>query len=146
MPRLRLAQLHATLGEWSRLADIGIPAERASHLAEQLAQLCELWRPVLKRPVPYAVVAGMARPVYGQLAESFRRFNRRWKPFVERLDLSVINTIRDEYNRYYVIEKECSTGSALLANRDFVPLAPETPATLLQAYPLLPDCPALPGT
>ncbi len=38
----------------------------------------------------------------------------------------------DQYNRYYVLEKECSLGSARLAARHFTPKPPLTREALLE--------------
>ena len=59
------------------------------------------------------------------------RFNRRWAQFLERLNLEPINTVIDQYNRYYVLEKECVMGSARLAARHFQPVPRLTTSTLL---------------
>ncbi|MCY2963354.1 MAG: hypothetical protein NT069_06830 [Planctomycetota bacterium] len=135
MPKTRLAQLVACLGHLKRLTDLGFPTSRIA----QLEQLVAVWRPQTRTRVPIVAQTTDAIPTVRQLADSFLRFNRRWWPFVEQLDLAEINQIRDGYNRYYVIEKECSTGSAVLARRDFHVLPMWTAAKLLEAYPLLPD-------
>jgi hypothetical protein len=44
----------------------------------------------------------------------------------------------DQYNRYYVLEKECVLGSSRLAARHFVPKARLTAEALLAAHPVLP--------
>jgi hypothetical protein len=76
---------------------------------------------------------------WDRLTESFGKFNRRWRAFVEQFPRDEINQIRDGYNRYYVLEKECATGSPALARRGFVELAPITVPSLLTWYPLLPE-------
>jgi hypothetical protein len=44
----------------------------------------------------------------------------------------------DQYNRYYVLEKECVMGSSRLAARFFTPIPQLTPERLLRDHPLLP--------
>ena len=65
------------------------------------------------------------------------RFNRRWPQFLEQLNLEPANTVIDQYNRYYVLEKECVMGSRGsppgISNR-----CPLTTSTLLNDHPTLP--------
>lgn len=72
------------------------------------------------------------------LVASLERFNRRWVVFLNGLDFALINQAIDLYNRYYLLEKECSLGSSRLAARHFQPVNPLTAATLLDEYPVLP--------
>jgi hypothetical protein len=60
------------------------------------------------------------------LRESVRRFNRRWSAFLEQCDLSEVNRLRDGYNRYYILEKECAVGSVRLATMTYRRLEPMT--------------------
>jgi hypothetical protein len=60
------------------------------------------------------------------------RFNRRWQSYLCALDL------RDGYNRYYLLEKECAMRSARLARQGFRRLAPITTDELFALFPLLP--------
>jgi hypothetical protein len=71
------------------------------------------------------------------LASSIERFNRRWSAFVETVDLDDVNRQVADYNRYYLLEKECALRSARLAARGFVPARPVTRADLAARYPLL---------
>ncbi len=73
-----------------------------------------------------------------QLNEWLHRFNRRWLAFLQQLDLQPINQLRDGYNRYFVLEKECALRSARLARQGFQRLEPVTVADLLRQFPLLP--------
>jgi 3-methyladenine DNA glycosylase Tag len=92
----------------------------------------------LKVPVPRAQSPAQLQTPWTRLTESFAKFNLRWQAYVAKFPRDEINEIRDGYNRYYVLEKECATGSAALARRGFVELPPVTVQTLLQWYPLLP--------
>ena len=57
------------------------------------------------------------RAVARDLVASVERFNDRWRRHVAKLDFEPINAMIDQYNVYYVIEKECVMGSARLAAR-----------------------------
>jgi hypothetical protein len=72
------------------------------------------------------------------LVAALIRFNRRWIHFLERLNLEPTNLVISQYNRYYVLEKECVMGSARLAARHFQPVPLLSPSTLQIDYPLLP--------
>ena len=63
------------------------------------------------------------RAVARDLVASVARFNRRWAAFLDGLNLEPVNRQIDQYNRYYVLEKECVLGSARLAVRHFTPRA-----------------------
>jgi hypothetical protein len=76
--------------------------------------------------------------IAGDLNAAVLRFNRRWRQFLERLNLEPTNALIDQYNRYYLLEKECVMGSARLAARHFQPVTELTPMTLLNDHPTLP--------
>jgi hypothetical protein len=86
------------------------------------------------RPAPPRRRRAIAR----DLIASVERFNRRWSRFVGELDLGPFNRMIDQYNHYYVLEKECVLGSSRLAARHFVPRARLSPESLLAQYPVLP--------
>jgi hypothetical protein len=54
------------------------------------------------------------------------------------LDLRSANLLRDRYNQFYVLEKECALGSSRLARQGFQRLNPLGPEDLLKILPLLP--------
>ena len=78
------------------------------------------------------------RAIARDLIASAERFNRRWAEHLDGLDLAPIHRMVDDYNRYYLIEKECSLGSARLAARHFVPQARFTLEDLRREFPPLP--------
>jgi hypothetical protein len=78
------------------------------------------------------------RIIAGDLIAAVLRFNRRWPRFLEQLNLDPANTVIDQYNRYYVLEKECAMGSARLAARHFQPVHLITTSRLLDDHPPLP--------
>lgn len=134
LPRLRLARLHALLGDWSQLTpELCPPAARA-----ELVRLFDDWRPTLRVPVSTTTSRRAIRAAFRELCESFARFNARWNEFLTGLDLAPLNRLRDGYNRYYVLEKECALRSARNARDGFTPLSMVTPETLLAEMPLLP--------
>jgi hypothetical protein len=54
------------------------------------------------------------------------------------LDLSFINNLIEQYNRYYVVEKECSLGSARIGAQHFQPRQAIGREMLLAEFPTLP--------
>jgi hypothetical protein len=78
------------------------------------------------------------RTALRQLRASVARFNRRWATFVDRFDLAEVNRLREGYNRYYVLEKECAVGSLRLVGTTFRRLEPMTRDELHRLFPPLP--------
>jgi hypothetical protein len=78
------------------------------------------------------------RSVASDLVGSVLRFNVKWQRFLQLLNLGPTNQVIDQYNEYYVLEKECVMGSARLAARHFKPVPRMSPDLLLWDYPLLP--------
>ena len=76
------------------------------------------------------------------LKASVERFNDRWRQFLESLNLGPTNEVIDQYNKYYVLEKECVVGSARLAARNFSPVPLLSPSSLLSD---LSDCCPVPN-
>jgi hypothetical protein len=72
------------------------------------------------------------------LVASVIRFNERWATVLGQLNLAPVNRMIDQYNRYYVLEKECVLGSARLAQRHFTPKVHLTGRALGEEYPPLP--------
>jgi hypothetical protein len=72
------------------------------------------------------------------LLASVVRFNHRWSLYLKNLNVEPTNHLIEQYNRYYVLEKECIMGSARLAAQHFVPAARVTADTLIRDHPLLP--------
>ena len=99
-----------------------------------------LWQRVQSEPPVWAgrvASPRQKRTVARDLVASIQRFNARWRQFLESLNLEPTNQVIEQYNKYYVFEKECVMGSARLAARHFKPVLSLTPKTLLQDYPLL---------
>jgi hypothetical protein len=133
MPRMRLARFWAFVQ--LRQAD-STPFSKADDMA-YLEELHRAWQPRLRCAVkPARSEADVARAL-AELSQSFLRFNRRWLAFVGELDLRPVNQLRDGYNRYYLLEKECALRSARLAREGFVPLPSVCTDDLLVKLPLL---------
>ncbi|AMV39072.1 hypothetical protein [Planctomyces sp. SH-PL62] len=105
------------------------------------ASIEPLW-PLVEAPIPrwaeFPASPRRRRAIARDLVASVERFNVRWTDFVARLDLPLINRAIHDYNRFYVIEKECVLGSARLAAAHFRPLDPVSQDTILAAHPPLP--------
>lgn len=112
------------------------------------------WSPPFDAPVaPLWALAGVSDPprwaaapaparrrlaVARDLVASLDRFNRRWARFLDELDLTSINVAIEQYNHYYLLEKECVLGSSRVAARYFTPRSPLSAETLRATFPPLP--------
>lgn len=88
---------------------------------------------------PWAGSARRLRRELRELAGAVGRFNAAWAEFLAGLCLGEVNGLRDGYNRYYLLEKECAIRSVRLAAHGFEPLAMLTPADLAALWPPLPE-------
>jgi hypothetical protein len=134
MVHLRLATVHALASDWEALRPFLADEE---HLTA-LERLYEELSPRLRVPVAVTTSARRIRQALRELCESMELFNRRWSGFVHGLDLSHVNELRDGYNRWYMLEKECAVRSPRLARIGFVPLKPLTAEDVLAHFPFLP--------
>lgn len=133
MPRMRLARLFAL----ARRPELLLEGLLRPGELEYLQTLHDGWHPRLRSAVrPAKSAADLARPL-SDLARSFARFNRRWMTRVNEIDFSRVNSLREQYNLYYVLEKECAVRSARVALQGFAPKPPATVADVLAAFPLL---------
>ncbi len=131
--RIRLGKLRALAGSWEVLAP---------HLADAgqlglLEELCAALQPRLRVRIEPTTSAASLRRALHELAESAERVNRRWVSFVRGLDLSGLNAERADYNRYYLLEKECAVRSPFIARQGYRPLDPVTHDDLLLTFPPL---------
>jgi hypothetical protein len=134
MVRLRLGTLRALAGDWNALA----PFLAFGHPLRQLELLHDELAPELRVPVQATSSQRRLRGALAELRESMERFNHRWRAFLASIDLTALNELRDGYNRYFILEKECAVRSPRLAREGFVRLEPLTVADLLARLPLLP--------
>lgn len=88
--------------------------------------------------LPTRPATDSARRAVRVLRDRSARFNRFWLGYLADLDLSALNALRDGYNRWYVIEKECIVGNREIARAGFAPLAPLTAGDLERLFPVLP--------
>jgi hypothetical protein len=125
--------LRALAPDWHRLAPL---------LAEGQLGLLQRFELVLGSGTPSLPAAATSRRVLRralhELAESIEYFNKRWSAFLQGFDLGPLNALRDGYNRYYLLEKECAIGSARIARQGFVVLPPLAVDDLKKCFPLLP--------
>jgi hypothetical protein len=133
MVLLRLGTLQALAGDWCRLQP-WLEEEQVT----ALRLLAEMLQPVLRVPVAESSSAGVLRRSLEELRESMERFNQCWVKFLREVDLGPVNKLRENYNRYYVLEKECIIGSPILARRGFQPMKPATLTDLEETLPYLP--------
>ena len=115
MARLRLGQLHALAGGWERLGRF-VAADSLARLRQLFVEL----NPQLRVPLAPTENDRTIRAALRDLQGALERFNQHWRKLLAATDL---RERRDEYNRYYVLEKECLVGSPRIARQGFRPLA-----------------------
>jgi hypothetical protein len=133
MVRLQLGTLAALAGAWERLRP-HVENEAALLVLQSLHN--EL-QPRLRVPVERTESAGKLRRALGELREGIAYFNSRWREYLAQVNLSGVNALRDAYNRFYLLEKECALGSAHIARRGFTRLEHATLDDLLREFPPL---------
>jgi hypothetical protein len=131
-----LEMVHLRLRQWSKAA-VGNESWRGAFTNT----IEPLWVLADARPPQWAPAdapLNRRRAIARDLVAAVERFNRRWHEYVDRTNLEPANFVIDQYNRYYVLEKECVMGSARLAARHFTPMARLTKDVLLEEHPTLP--------
>jgi|HubBroStandDraft_6_1064221.scaffolds.fasta_scaffold873230_1 hypothetical protein len=131
--RWLLGELRDAAGSWMALRPVLADDDQACVL-EELAALVNL----SGRPPSAPASRWRQRRRLAELCQSLERFNRRWQQFLDRVDLSAVNALRDGYNRFYVLEKECAVRTAVVARQGFRRLEPLTTADLAAVLPPLP--------
>jgi len=134
MVRLHLGTLHGLAGGWDGLR----PYLAGDEQTKVLQHLHETLQPRLQVAITPTSSARRLAAALRDLVFSLERFNRRWQDFLESVDLTPVNELRDGYNRYYLLEKECAMRSARLARQGYAPLLPLTLQSLLDLLPPLP--------
>ncbi len=134
MARLLLGRLAALAPGWDHLRSL--LADDAQ--LEVLRGLHEKLQPRLRAPVEPTGSVYVLRRALEELIDNLDRFNGRWSSYLASVDLGPINAVRDGYNRYYLLEKECALRFAPGARRGFQPLPPFTHAELAAHFPQLP--------
>jgi len=134
MVRINLGQLHGLAGAWAALA----PLVADDSQVDMLRQLHTLLEPKLRGSVEATSSPRVLRRTLAELIADLENFNRQWQAFLPTVDLGEINKQREDYNRYYLLEKECAVRSPRVARLGYRPLAPATVEEIAQALPLLP--------
>ncbi|MBY0588662.1 hypothetical protein K2X85_15930 [bacterium] len=75
--------------------------------------------------------------LFADLSLSIQQFNQRWHQWIHAINLARTNALIDDYNRHYLIEKECAFRSTRAAGRGFLPKAPIEREPFLLRYPFL---------
>lgn len=75
------------------------------------------------------------------LVSAVEEFNANWKRFLDAFSLDDLHRVIEDYNRFYVLEKECAVRSILTARRGFTPRKKTAAADLLERFPPLPRPP-----
>lgn len=133
MVRLRLGVLAALAGNWQQLRPHVANDEQLTILQRMHAEL----NPQLRQPVEPTSSPRKLRHALQELVESLERFNQRWRTLLAKIDFTEVNRLREGYNRFYVVEKECALRSPHVARQGFRPLAPATTAELAALWPVL---------
>jgi hypothetical protein len=134
MVRIRLATLYALTGDWTALDSLLPDVEQRDALRRLHMEL----QPQLRAAVEPTTSARQLRQALDELVESLERFNERWQRYVYQVDLAPVNEVREDYNRYYLLEKECAMRNGNLARRGFTRMTPLTHAELAALFPSLP--------
>lgn len=132
-PRLRLAQLFALTSASPLLLTDLCTSDDFGYLKE----LNREWALRLRVSIEPTKSPRVVKQAFVEVVTSFERFNGRWRDYLQKIDLSNVNTLRAAYNEKYLLEKECATWSIAATNRGFVPLPPVSIQDLHQRFPLL---------
>jgi hypothetical protein len=132
--RLPLGTLFALAGSMAALEEfLNNPQQ-----FQTLKNLMDDLQPQLRLPPAPTASSRALRRALVNGREAIVRFNQRWNAFIAELDVKHVNDIRDRYNRFYLLEKECALGSSRLARQGFQRLSPLKPEDFLKVMPLLP--------
>jgi hypothetical protein len=120
----------ALAGTWDALRPLLVDVEQLAILRAMDVDL----KPSLRAAIVPTNSRRALRCALLELNESIEHFNARWGRFLAAVDLSGVNRERENYNCYYLLEKECAIRSARLASRGFVRLEPVTHADLAARF------------
>jgi hypothetical protein len=129
--RISLGMLHALAGSWDAVR----PLVRDDESLDLLRRMHDELRPVLRITVDPTTSRRALRGTLAELIEGLERFNRRWNEYVVTVDLAGVNELREGYNRWYVLEKECALRNVATARAGFERLPPLTTADVLRHLP-----------
>lgn len=129
------SRVGGTPPDWQRLLAWSKQPEQIAYLRD----LDPFLEPALRfPPKPSRWFWGISQEIE-ILRKQIKGFNQAWLEWVQELDLSEINNARDGYNKWYLLEKECSILSCAVASQGFVPLTLLTPGDILSWFPLIPE-------
>lgn len=134
--RKLLEMVYVRLRQWAKLA-----TGPNDHRDAFRTSIADLWRSSEAEAPDWAAVAASSRrrkAAAHDLISSVERFNGRWVEFVDRLDLRLTNEVIEDYNRFYLVEKECAVGSARLAAMHFKTVAKIDASMIMAKFPPLP--------
>ncbi|HWY87948.1 MAG TPA: hypothetical protein VNX28_14550 [Gemmataceae bacterium] len=132
--RLPLGTLYALAGSTTALEAFLDNPDRL----QTLETLRDDLQPRLRLPPAPSASRRILGRALAELLGAIVRFNDHWQDFIAGLDLRSANLLRDRYNQFYVLEKECALGSSLLARQGFQRLNPLGPEDFLKILPILP--------
>jgi hypothetical protein len=132
--RLSLGTLYALAGSTAALDEFLGNQEQLQILEQLMKDL----QPHLRVPPTPTSSARHLRQALAEVRDAIERFNERWRDFIAGLNLEHVNAVRELYNRFYVLEKECALGSSRVARSGFQKLNPLRPDDFLKVIPLLP--------
>lgn len=105
---------------------------------ERLHRLDERLNYRLKYPPPKATWLWTLKGPLKRLARMVPAFNEVWGRHLATLDLDPLNRAREQYNRWYLLEKECAMRSTRSATGGFETIPSATVGDLAAAFPPLP--------
>ena len=131
----RLEPVRSALRGWEDVTDQ--PSGWVDHFT---APIEDLWPSTLAEPPRWALRAARAtkrQAAARTIVTCIQRFNQIWSLYLESIPLDRINHTIQQYNRWYMLEKECALGSARLASQMFTPRTLITLDRLRDQYPEL---------
>ena len=132
--RLSLGSLFALAGSTAALDEFLGNHEQLRILEDLMKDL----KPHLRVPPAPTSSARHLRQALAEVRDTIKRFNERWRDFMCRLNLDHVNEVRERYDRFYLLEKECALGSSRAARAGFQKLDPLGTDEFLKIMPLLP--------
>ncbi len=129
-PRRHFSTLRQRVGDdWTRLTSLVIDQDSLAIFAVLTAELPKL-------DEGRSSWLARDRKLLSLFLDSAFRFNTAWIQFLDDSGLDEVNRLRDDYNRYYMMEKACAFGSAMTAG-EFTPLESLSRDFLFSRFPLL---------
>ncbi len=129
------SRVGGTPPDWQRLATWTKQPEQIAYLRK----LDPYMEPTLRfPPKPSRWFWGISQEIE-TLRRQIKGFNQAWLEWVGGIDLAEINTARDGYNKWYLLEKECSILSRAVASQGFEPIPLLKAGDILTWFPLIPE-------